>query len=168
VQRFNTVMTGELFDLISTQSVLRFNSEINPKRITEINMARDAQISHDQQWQGQYDEVFIAAVKDHAQSPESLTANLFSIRARGLLNDTPNFKSHARLSGLLIAADVVSMQQYWQGRECVIVAKPSLAHLYRLALTTISDSDSTVVRERAMDDLSIKGLSAIAQQQQLY
>ncbi len=148
IQQFNTVITGELFGLLSTQSVLRFNT------IAQV----------DSNTQAQFDTEFIAAVKEHAQTPHNLTTHLFSIRADGLLNNTINLASRARLSGLLIAADVFSMQRYWQGKQCVVIAKPSLSRLYDLAMTTLSDSPNTQISVRAMQDLTLKGLSRIAQQ----
>ena len=85
VTGFHTAMTGELFDLLSSQSVLRHS------------MGRD--------WS---DAAFLAGVSDGLHSPNRLTASLFAIRANSLLRDLEPGWGKARLSGLLIGAELAA------------------------------------------------------------
>ncbi len=150
IQQFTTVITGELFELLSTQSVLRFNVGVTPTADT----------------QHPFNQVFLSTVNEFASAPFNLSSALFSIRAMGLLENTPSIESTARLSGLLIAADVNSMRHLWQNTTCIIVGKPALADLYQLAIQCLADSSATNTNTQIkhMGDLVLKGLSQHAQQ----
>lgn len=148
IQQFSTVMTGELFDLLSTHSVLRFN--------TSDNANKDDQL--------QFNHAFNSAVTEYTESPASLTTTLFSIRAQALLQDTSTLASTARLSGLLIAADAFAMQSYWKDRPCMIVGKPGLANLYKLAIDTLNTKTHPQLAVKSMDNLALKGISRHARQ----
>jgi len=144
LQRFNTVLTGELFELLSTQSVLRFDTQLD---------GNEKSLNND---------VFISAVQEHAATPDQLTATLFSIRAQSLLNNNTTMDSTSRLSGLLIAADVIAMQHYWQDKPITIVAEAQLASLYKLAITTLNPEAYISITK--MDALALSGLCLLAKQ----
>jgi len=84
VTGFRTVMTGELFALLSTQSVLR----------------------HSLGGAGWDAEAFHAALDEARAQPADLTAALFSVRAEALLAGLSPAQARARLSGLLIGAEL--------------------------------------------------------------
>ena len=111
VVSFQTFMTGELFALLSTQSVLRHG------------MA-----------EGWDDDAFDAGVADALQSPDKVAARLFSLRAELLLHGLTPAQSRARLSGLLIGIELAGAKPYWLGQRVMLVGAPALAASYTRAL----------------------------------
>ena len=76
---FQTFMTGEIFALLSTSSVLRHS------------------VNSDE-----WDQTIFGEAVDEAMSrPEAIAARLFGLRAGNLLNDLSNTSAKSRLSGLL-------------------------------------------------------------------
>ncbi|WP_373636539.1 2-dehydro-3-deoxygalactonokinase [Yoonia sp. BS5-3] len=112
VVSFQTFMTGELFDTISTQTILRHS-------ITGV------------EWD---DDAFQTGLSDAMARPERLAARLFSLRADGLLNDLPDGVARARLSGLLIGAELASAKPYWLGQQIAVIGEGALSKLYVDAL----------------------------------
>ena len=108
VVSFQTFMTGELFDTIATQTVLRHS------------IAADG-----------WDEAAFAAGLDMGLSrPERLAARLFSLRANGLLNDMSGTAARAQLSGLLIGTELAAAKPYWLGQQIAVIGDSKLAKLY--------------------------------------
>lgn len=113
VVSFQTFMTGEMFALLSTASVLR----------------------HGMTGEGWDAAAFTAALSDALSRPEKIAARLFSLRAEGLLHNLAPAAARARLSGLLIGTELASAKPYWLGQDVVIVGATFLARLYEQALT---------------------------------
>lgn len=113
VVSFRTFMTGELFGLIAKNSVLRHS----------IGSGWD-------------DETFAKAVTDTLSRPEAMAANLFGIRADQLLNATDPGHAKARLSGLLIGAELAATKPYWLGQNIVLIGDETLSRHYATALQT--------------------------------
>ncbi len=111
VVSFQTFMTGEMFALLSTQSVLRHG------------MGQD--------WD---DAAFDAGVADALQSPDKFAARLFSLRAEFLLHGLTPAQARARLSGLLIGIELAGAKPYWLGQKVMLVGAPALAANYTRAL----------------------------------
>lgn len=111
---FQTFMSGEIFALLSAQSVLRHSVE-----------------SPD--WDAA---AFETALDDIIARPERLAAHLFSIRAADLLNGTPAPEARARLSGLLIGAELAAARPYWLGRQVAVLGANGQASHYCTALQT--------------------------------
>lgn len=112
VVSFQTFITGELFALISSQSVLR----------------------HSVQSDGWDADAFAQAVSDTMSRPEKLAATLFSIRADDLLQATPPATARARLSGILIGAELAAARPYWLGQNVAIIGADATARHYVEAL----------------------------------
>ena len=129
---FRTFMTGELFSLLSKQSVLK----------------------HCVADQGWSEPDFLEAVDDAISSPQQLSARLFGLRAEGLINDMPATVARARLSGYLIGLELSGAKAYWLGQELVAIGAPELSELYALALKSQGLS-CRVVRG---DDMTLEGL----------
>lgn len=110
---FQTFMTGEVFALLSKQSVLR----------------------HSLAEQGWEDATFVDSVKDAMTAPHLFLARLFSLRAGSLLHGAPAGAVRARLSGNLIGLDLAGARPYWLGREVVIIGAQSLSVHYANALS---------------------------------
>lgn len=113
VVNFQTFMTGELFSLLSENSVLRHS----------INDGWD-------------DEAFTVALSDTISRPESFAANAFALRAEALLADLSPAAARARLSGMLIGMELAAARQFWLGQHMAIIGTETLAKTYQNALTT--------------------------------
>ncbi len=111
VVSFRTFMTGEMFDLLRGQSVLRH--------------------SVDEGWD---DEGFADAVADALSKPEQLAARLFGLRAADLLHGQSKSVARARLSGLLIGAELAASRPYWLGQQLAIIGAAGLSGAYATAL----------------------------------
>jgi 2-dehydro-3-deoxygalactonokinase len=134
VVSFQTAMTGELFALLSEQSVLRHG------------MAG-----------GDWDnDAFDAALSDALSRPERLGARLFGIRAEGLLAGLPPGAARARLSGLLIGAELAGARAYWLGHPVAVIGETGLSALYARALAAQGAS----VRQWPARDTVLAGLAA--------
>lgn len=133
VVSFRTFMSGELFDLLSTQSVLRFSVS-----------------------DGWEQDTFLEAV-DHAMGrPATVAADLFAIRAGSLLSGDAPGATRARLSGLLIGLELAGARPYWLGQEVVILGESALAEIYRTALA----AQSAMVRTVSVEGVTLTGLTA--------
>ncbi len=110
---FRTFMTGEMFALLSGQSVLR----------------------HSVATEGWDPGAFAAAVSDAIAKPEALAARFFSLRAEALLHDLQGDTARARLSGLLIGAELAAAKPYWLGQDVTLIGASSLTGSYAAALT---------------------------------
>lgn len=113
VVSFQTCMTGELFALLSQQSVLR----------------------HGMQGDGFDEAAFDVALSDAISRPERLASRLFGLRAEGLLNGLGPEAARARLSGLLIGIELAATRPYWLGQPVLLVGADRLSALYARALT---------------------------------
>ena len=109
---FRTAMTGELFTLLSAQSVLR-------QVVDGEDLDQNA---------------FDTAVTETLSRPERLAQSLFNIQAEALLHGQGNAVSRARLSGLLIGADLAAARPYWLGQQVLVAGAPQLSALYSRAL----------------------------------
>jgi 2-dehydro-3-deoxygalactonokinase len=122
---FRTFMTGEMFTLLSQNSVLK----------------------HSVGGAGWDDEAFNTGLEQSMGRPESLAANLFSIRAADLLTDQTPHQARARLSGLLIGAELAASKPYWLGQNVCVLGADGLSKIYTDALTAqavpVTQTDGT-------------------------
>ena len=109
---FQTFMTGEIFALLSTTSVLRHS------------------VSSDAWDQPTFDQ----AVDEAMSRPEAIAARLFGLRAGSLLNNLPANIAKSRLSGLLIGAELAASKPYWLGQPLAIIGPKSMSEGYATAL----------------------------------
>lgn len=131
---FRTFMTGELFALLSRDSVLRFS------------VAGD----------GWDNAAFLEAVDDAMSSPQRVSARLFSLRAASLLEDTDPAVSRARLSGYLMGLEISGAKDYWLGRDIALIGAPGLTALYRDALAAQGAAPAQIDGA----DIALAGLKA--------
>lgn len=130
---FRTAMTGELFALLSEHSVLRHSVG-----------------------EGWAPDAFAAGVSDALSKPESLAAQLFNIRAAGLLQGTEPDAARARLSGLLIGAELAAMRPYWLGQAVALIGATGLSEAYASALS-LQGVTAQIVEDETM---TLNGLIA--------
>lgn len=109
---FQTCMTGELFALLSQQSVLR----------------------HGMQGQGWDDDGFATALADALSRPERVASKLFGLRAEGLLSDLAPGTARSRLSGMLVGIELAATRAYWLGQDVLVIGEDSLSAVYDSAL----------------------------------
>lgn len=114
VVSFQTFMTGELFHVIATQTVLR----------------------HSVAAEGWDDAAFTNGMETAMARPERLAARLFSLRAEGLLHELKGDTARAQLSGLLIGAELAGAKPYWLGQQIAVIGDSNLSKLYVAALAT--------------------------------
>lgn len=131
---FRTFMTGEIFALLSSQSVLRHSVDTD----------------------GWDEAAFIDALADTISRPADLAAKLFSLRAEGLLNDVSAAKAKARMSALLIGAELAAAKPYWLGQQVIILGEGSVARAYETAL----NSQGAMVRCVDAENMTLAGLTA--------
>lgn len=138
VVSFQTFMTGELFATLTGHTVLRHS------------IAAD----------GWDDAAFSDGLSDAMARPEKLAARLFSLRAEGLLNGVSGATARARLSGLLIGAELAAAKPYWLGQQIAVIGAGSLAKTYVTALAA-QHAPATQVQGEA---ITIAGLTAAYRQ----
>ena len=134
VVSFQTYMTGELYALLSEQSVLR----------------------HGMTGDGWDAAAFDEAVSDALSRPEKIAARLFALRAEGLIAGLTAAAARARLSGMLIGLELAGARAYWLGQPIGIVGAEKLSGLYARALAAQGAS----VRQLSARDTVLAGLTA--------
>lgn len=115
ITSFQTCMTGELFALLSTGSVLSHG-------LSEKDMDMDA---------------FAEAVARGVSRPDRFIADLFGIRAAGLVAGLDPEAARGRLSGLLIGADLAAVRADIGAHPIAILGSGGLAETYRKALACL-------------------------------
>jgi len=136
VTGFATWLTGELYSVLTSHSILRHAVGAAPVRVSPA------------------DPVFGAWLDDGLENPGDATSRLFRIRASTLLLDMQPADAAAALSGLLIGSEVASARhQFGTARETtVLVASGPLGGLYGEALkragyvATLVDAEMAVRR----------------------
>lgn len=109
---FSTFMTGEMFALLSGQSVLR----------------------HSIAAEGWDAEGFALAINESLNQPETAVAGLFRLRAEALLHGLAPETARTRLSGLVLGMELAATRAKWQDSPVVIIGAEGLGGRYRDAL----------------------------------
>jgi 2-dehydro-3-deoxygalactonokinase len=133
IEGFQTFMTGELFALLSQQSVLRHS--VGP---------------------GCDERAFAQAVRQALAQPEALTARLFSLRAGSLLAGLTPDAARAALSGLLIGTEIAALGLPRETGQIALIGANCLAETYATALRTLGREVEIVDAECA----TLQGLKA--------
>jgi 2-dehydro-3-deoxygalactonokinase len=118
IVHFKTFMTGELFNLFSVHSVLRHSLDGAGRDRIE----------------------FANSVRSIVAEPASFAGRLFSIRAETLVSGLGAAAANARLSGLLIGAELAAAKPYWLDPKLTIVGNGPQSELYAEALGTLGQS----------------------------
>ncbi|MEL7133368.1 MAG: 2-dehydro-3-deoxygalactonokinase [Pseudomonadota bacterium] len=130
---FRTAMTGEMFALLSQRSVLRHS----------VGEGWDA-------------DGFAASVDQSLSRPEGLAAALFSLRAEGLLEGLDGASARARLSGLLVGAELAAMRPYWLGQQVALIGAEALSNAYAEAL----GGQGVPIQMASAEEMTLAGLTA--------
>ena len=145
VSGFSTYLTGELYQLLANQSVLK-HSVLSPSAAS--NGLNDAACR----------EAFISAVSEINQAPETFSSRLFGLRAQDLLDgrlpagDTRGAVLAARLSGLAIGLELAgACRDCPSDKPITLIGNQTLSQRYTLALNAIGyqtqhvDGDTAVL-----------------------
>jgi len=112
VVSFMSTMTGELFSLLSKQSILR-------RTIAA---------------EGQDEAAFLEGVEAAFRDPGKLVNALISLRAKAIVAGLDPVLARSHLSGLLIGADLTAAKMYWLGREVAVIGADQIASNFATAL----------------------------------
>jgi len=140
VSGFSTYLTGELYQLLANQSVLRHS------------------IGSDELQDHACREAFVSAVSEIYTAPETFSSRLFGLRAQDLLDgrlpagDTRGAILAARLSGLAIGLELAgACRECPTDKPIMLIGNQALSQRYALALNAIGyqtqhvDGDSAVL-----------------------
>ena len=133
---FRTIMTGELFNLISEHSILSdlLDGEAEP------------------------DEAFAAGVET-GLSGAGLPTELFAVRARVLLGHAVRSDAPSFVSGLLIGTDIaIGLRDHGEG-DIIVMGRPELTRLYAAAIKQFGRTTIELDGERSF----IAGCARIAE-----
>lgn len=127
ITRFRTVMTGELFALLRTHSLLA------PQLSSPVEIGA----------------AFLEGVS-RSLAGSALPADLFSVRAESLLGGLCDADASALASGLLIGADVrIGLADSDAGEPITVVGDPTLTRLYAAAIQQARRACSVIDGETA-------------------
>jgi len=129
---FRTMMTGEIFALLSQQSVLRHS----------IGSGWD-------------DLAFLAAYQRARAAPEQIAGSLFSLRADALVHGLDPDCARSALSGMLIGAEIAAAQP--MAGTIAVLGSSGAAGAYRTALQADGHAVITVDAETAV----LRGLGLV-------
>lgn len=139
VTGFTSYMTGEIFDLLRRHSILRHA------------MPENGHVSAD-------DPAFLAALDQAIADPAMLPGALFGLRAGQLLDFSTPMQAPARLSGLLIGAEIGHQARVQPPAGITLVGQDGLGALYAAGLARAGYS----VRVADAETASRQGLLAAA------
>ena len=109
---FKTFMTGELFDIISKNSILIHSVTSNIVLKNELKMA--------------VDEIF--------KNPKIFANALFQLRADDLINSKGSEIYKSKLSGYLLGLELIGSLEFWKKKDIVIIGNADLIELYEYIL----------------------------------
>lgn len=132
---FHTYMTGELFELLATQSLLRVSVQWPLPSKAPNN------------WSDSEQAAFLQGVKS-AQA-HGLARSLFRVRTRTVLDHIPPAANSWFLSGLLIGTELADLAKTNPGRPIVLAANEKFGEVYRLAATSLAAESQLIVLNSA-------------------
>jgi 2-dehydro-3-deoxygalactonokinase len=121
---FHTYMTGELYEVLATQSLLRFSVETSAG-LRESFGQPDAPATAE----------FLAGVQMAWQ--RGLSESLFQVRTRQVLHGVTPERNNWFLSGLLHGAEAIHLVNLYPDNPIVLAASEKFQTSYRLALETV-------------------------------
>ena len=130
--KFKTFMTGELFEIISKNSVLIHSVEAG--KIDKMELLKSV------------DKIF--------QNPELFSNALFQLRADDLINSKGPTIYKSRLSGYLLAIELLGSMEFWKNNDIVLIGNPDLTEMYQFVLNKKVKS----IKKFLSSDMVLKGL----------
>ncbi|WP_425073308.1 2-dehydro-3-deoxygalactonokinase [Sagittula sp. S175] len=136
LRSFTTYMTGEIYEVMANHSLL----------------ARML----DEGWDA---ESFATAVREALEAPAAVWHRFFGLRASAVLGEAVPASARARLSGLLIGAEVAAARAQFGSGVATLVAGGVMAQSYTIAL----EAAGFAVTLRDSDEVTSRGLIRAAQ-----
>ena len=129
---FRTFMTGELFEIISKNSVLSHSMISDNLEKAEI----------------------LNSANKIMNKPELFANALFQLRADDLINSKGAIIYRSRLSGYLLAMELIGSLEFWKNNDIVLIGNVDLIELYENVLTKKVSS----IQKFNSEDMVLKGL----------
>lgn len=108
IEKFKTYMSGELFQVISENTVL-------------LHSLKSEKIEKNE---------FLNSANKIFQNPENLTNALFQIRADDLINSRGPVIYKSRLSGYLLGIELLGAKDFWENRDVALIGSKKVMKLY--------------------------------------
>jgi 2-dehydro-3-deoxygalactonokinase len=134
IEIFQTAMTGEIFELISKNSVLRHS-------MTDTGFCMKA---------------FDAAAQEAMRAPVSIGQSCFQLRANFLIHDAKSDQTRGALSGILLGSDIREARAIWLNRDIAIIGDNTLSRLYADLLSNTGAN----VQVFDTEEMTLRGLRA--------
>ena len=115
IEKFSTFISGELFDLISNKSMIRYS------------------VNKD----GWDNNAFTEGVLSGFKTPELLSNSFFKLRADDLMHDIDHALLRSKLSGLIIGIELAGAKDYFKEQNVQLIGEPVLNNLYSIALSLL-------------------------------
>ncbi len=109
IVNFKTFMTGELFGVISNNTLIRHSISI----------------------EGWIQDSFEKGVLKGFKNPSSIAADLFSLRSESIVNNLDRDATRSLLSGLLLGVELNGAQEYWKEQDVTIIGLELLSNNYQ-------------------------------------
>ena len=127
-------MTGELFGVISSHTLIRHSTSIK----------------------GWNQDSFEAGVLEGFNNPGSIASNLFSLRSESIVNDLNRDQARSTLSGLLLGVELNGAKNFWQGNNVTLIGSELLSNNYHQGLKILGGQSQLFSLETA----TLSGLSS--------
>ncbi|WP_065814187.1 2-dehydro-3-deoxygalactonokinase [Hymenobacter sp. DG25B] len=142
-----TYMTGEVFSLLSKESILA----------ASVEEGGQLEEGNNQQW-------FAKGIQDSQQA--NLLHNAFLVRTQDLFRKATRQENYFYLSGLVIGSECQDLVRNLPAR-IVLAGKPVLVAHYSAALHVLGIADKVPVEVKNGEDVTIKGQWAVFQGSQM-
>ena len=132
LEKFKTFMTGELFEIISKNSVLVHSVVSDEFDKTE----------------------FLKSADKILKQPKLFGNSLFQLRADDLINSGSAVIYKSRLSGYLLGLELLGSLEFWENNDIVLIGNKNLVDLYGDVLISKVSS----IQKFTSKDMILKGL----------
>ena len=132
LEKFKTFMTGELFEIISKNSVL-----VHSVVSDEFDKAE-----------------FLKSADKILKCPKLFGNSLFQLRADDLINSKSGVIYKSRLSGYLLGLELLGSLEFWKNNDIVLIGNKNLVDLYGDVLISKVSS----LKKFTSKDMILKGL----------
>ncbi|MDP0596192.1 MAG: 2-dehydro-3-deoxygalactonokinase [SAR86 cluster bacterium] len=127
IEKFRTFMTGELFGVISNNTLIKHSIESEG-----------------------WDQVsFDSGVIKGFDNPGLIASDLFSLRSESIVNDLDSNSARATLSGLLLGVELNGAISYWKDKKVILIGSELLTNNYQKGLKILGGESHAFSLEAA-------------------
>ena len=127
IENFRTFMTGELFGVISNNTLIKHSIESEG-----------------------WDQVsFDSGVIKGFDNPGLIASDLFSLRSESIVNDLDSNSARATLSGLLLGVELNGAISYWKDKKVILIGSELLTNNYQKGLKILGGESHAFSLEAA-------------------